>query len=146
MRRIILLLAVAAMMLALPVSPALAQTDIPPPGDQPPPDTAAEGTPRSPDTSPAQPTPRKGENCLGQDASAQKGPGNTIPSSNPGSAAKPTDFNGEPAFNGPVTSTVGTQPADTFFPESELPNVISAFQEFKRDTLGPASCERPAPA
>jgi hypothetical protein len=126
------------MMLSLSVSPALAQTDIPPPGEETP------GNPQSPDTSPAQPTPLQGENCLGQSASAQKGPGDTLPSRNPGSAAEPTEFNGEPAFNGPVTSTVGTQPAETFFPESELPNVISAFQEFNRDTLGPAVCEPPA--
>jgi hypothetical protein len=140
MRRILLLTTVAAMLLTVPAGPALAQTlDIPPPGDKTP-----AGTPQSPTTSPAQQTPPKGENCLGQDASAQKGPGTELPASNPGSAASPTTFNGGDAFNGPVTSTIGTLPGTEFNPDTTKPNVISAFQEFKRDTLGPAVCEQPA--
>ncbi len=129
MKRMLLLMALAAMMLALTAGPVFAQLgDIPPPGDETP------GDPQTPGKNPAKPTTQQGENCLGESASNfVKGPGG-----NPGSAAEPTTFNGQPAFNGPVTSRIGTLPGTEFDPETTKPNVISAFQEFNRETL--ASC------
>jgi hypothetical protein len=129
MRRILSLLAMAAvmaMLLALTAAPVLAQ--IPPPGEETP------GNPQTPETNPAQPTEQQGENCYGTSASNfVKGPGG-----NPGSAAAPTTFNGQPAFNGPVTSGAAQAPPEEFGFESEKPNAISAFQEFNRETS--ASC------
>ena len=136
MRRIIMLLAIAAMLLAMSAPPALAQLelgDIPPPGDKEP------GNAQPPKTDVINPTEQKGKNFIGESASNfVKGPGG-----NPGSAAQPTTFGGEPSFNGPVTSRIGTlDPKESgIFPESEKPNVISALQEETRCTLlGPASC------
>jgi len=136
MRRIIMLLAIAAMLLAMSAPPALAQLelgDIPPPGDKEP------GNAQPPKTDVINPTEQKGKNFIGESASNfVKGPGG-----NPGSAAQPTTFGGEPSFNGPVTSRIGTlDPKESgIFPESEKPNVISALQEETRcSLLGPASC------
>ena len=138
MRRIIMLLAIAAMMLAMTAAPAFAQLelgDIPPPGDKEP------GNAQPPKTDVTNPTEQKGENFIGESASNfVKGPGG-----NPGSAAQPTTFGdpAEPSFNGPVTSRIGTlDPVDSgIFPESTKPNVISALQEDTRcSLLGPASC------
>ena len=136
MRRIIMLLAIAAMLLAMSAPPALAQLelgDIPPPGDKEP------GNAQPPKTEVINPTEQNGKNFIGESASNfVKGPGG-----NPGSAAQPTTFGGEPSFNGPVTSRIGTlDPKESgIFPESEKPNVISALQEETRcSLLGPASC------
>jgi len=136
MRRIIMWLAIAAMLLAMSAPPALAQLelgDIPPPGDKEP------GNAQPPKTDVINPTEQKGKNFIGESASNfVKGPGG-----NPGSAAQPTTFGGEPSFNGPVTSRIGTlDPKESgIFPESEKPNVISALQEETRcSLLGPASC------
>jgi len=131
-----MLLAIAAMLLAMSAPPALAQLelgDIPPPGDKEP------GNAQPPKTDVINPTEQKGKNFIGESASNfVKGPGG-----NPGSAAQPTTFGGEPSFNGPVTSRIGTlDPKESgIFPESEKPNVISALQEETRcSLLGPASC------
>jgi hypothetical protein len=138
MRRMLLLMAVAATMLALTAGPALAARDktgdLPPFKDQPP-GNAQEAHATLSHTPNL--TEQNGKNFIGQDASnSNKGIGG-----NPGSAAEPTTFNGEPAFNGPVTSTIGTLPGTVFDPNTTKPNVISAFQEFKRcSLLGPASC------
>ena len=136
MRRIIMLLAIAAMLLAMSAPPALAQLelgDIPPPGDKEP------GNAQPPKTDVTNPTEQKGENFIGESASNfVKGPGG-----NPGSAAQPTTFGGEPSFNGPVTSRIGTlDPVESgIFPDSTKPNVISALQEDTRcSLLGPPSC------
>jgi hypothetical protein len=107
MRRILLLMAVAAMMLALTAGPALA--DAPAPGDVP-----VQGDPQTPTTNPATPTqttttaPDTG-NCYGADNSnTRKGPG-PAPSgglANPGSLAEPTTFNGQPDYTGHAVSTL----------------------------------------
>src|SRR5215207_6246341 len=101
MRRIMMLVAVAAMMLAMTAAPAFAQLelgDIPPPGDKEP------GNAQPPKTDVINPTEQNGKNFIGESASNfVKGPGG-----NPGSAAQPTTFGGEDAFNGPVTSRIGT--------------------------------------
>ena len=122
MRRILLLLAVAAMMammLALTVSPALAQTDIPPPGPETP------GNPQTPTENPAAPTKEVGKNCNGQSASKfVKGPGG-----NPGSAASPSpEFNN---FNGPFVSDLVRS--------DQTPgggNLLSEFQQSNREASG----------
>jgi hypothetical protein len=137
LKRILLLLSVAAMMLAMTAAPAFAQLgDIPPPGDETP------GNAQPPKTDVTNPTEQKGKNFIGESASNfVKGPGG-----NPGSAAQPTSFGGEPSFNGPVTSRIGTlDPVDSgIFPESTKPNVISALQEVTRcSLLGPPSCPEP---
>jgi hypothetical protein len=135
MRRIIMLLAIAAMLLAMSAPPALAQSlgDIPPPGDKEP------GNAQPPKTEVINPTEQHGKNLIGESASNfVKGPGG-----NPGSAAQPTTFGGEDAFNGPVTSRIGTlDPVESkIFPNSTKPNVISALQEETRcSLLGPPSC------
>lgn len=135
MRRIIMLLAIAAMLLAMSAPPALAQLelgDIPPPGDKEP------GNAQPPKTDVINPTEQKGKNFIGESASNfVKGPGG-----NPGSAAQPTTFGGEPSFNGPVTSRIGTlDPQESkIFPESDKPNVISALQEATRCDLLGLSC------
>ena len=141
MRRIMMLVAVAAMMLAMTAAPAFAQLelgDIPPPGDKEP------GNAQPPKTDVINPTEQKGKNFIGESASNfVKGPGG-----NPGSAAQPTTFGGEDAFNGPVTSRIGTldpgpveEGGSGIFPESTKPNVISALQEDTRcSLLGPPSC------
>ena len=155
MKRLLLLLAVAAMMLTvLTAGPAFAAKEkegLPPfgdkftdpdPNDQEPEPTP--GNPQSPDKNPEKfpedPTSDQGpaRNFIGEDQrTGAAGPGTP----NPGSAAKPTTFDGEPAFNGPVTSTIGTLPGTVFDPDTTKPNVISAFQEFKRcSLLGPPSC------
>jgi hypothetical protein len=129
MRRILSLLAMAAMMamMALTAAPALAQ-DLPPPGEETP------GDPQTPTENPAQPTEQQGENCYGAGASNfVKGPGG-----NPGSAAEPTEFQGEPAFNGPVTSGAAQSEPEEFGFESDKPNAISAVQESNREAS--ASC------
>ena len=134
MRRMILVLTIAAVMLAMTAAPAFAQLeDIPPPGDKEP------GNAQPPKTDVTNPTEQNGKNFIGESASNfVKGPGG-----NPGSAAQPTTFGGEPSFNGPVTSRIGTlDPKESgIFPESEKPNVISALQEETRcSLLGPPSC------
>ena len=138
MRRIIMLLAIAAMLLAMSAPPALAQLelgDIPPPGDKEP------GNAQPPKTDVTNLTEQNGKNFIGESASNfVKGPGG-----NPGSAAQPTTFGDppEPSFNGPVTSRIGTlDPVESgIFPNSTKPNVISALQEETRcSLLGPPSC------
>ena len=136
MRRILLVLTIAAVMLAMTAAPAFAQLgDIPPPGDKQP------GNAQPPKTDVTNPTEQNGKNFIGESASNfVKGPGG-----NPGSAAQPTTFGGEPSFNGPVTSRIGTlDPRESgIFPESTKPNVISALQEETRcSLLGPPSCSK----
>jgi hypothetical protein len=132
-------------MLAMTAAPTFAQVelgDIPPPGDETP------GNAQPPKTDVTNPTEQKGKNFIGESASNfVKGPGG-----NPGSAAQPTSFGGEPSFNGPVTSRIGTLDPDEplnpedpedkgLFPDSDKPNVISALQEATRcSLLGPPSC------
>jgi hypothetical protein len=98
MRRILLLMAIATMLLSLMAGPALAQREKT--GDLPPFKEETPGNPQSPDVSPATPTEQRGENCYGESASNfLKGPGG-----NPGSAAEPTpQFD---SFNGPFISDV----------------------------------------
>jgi hypothetical protein len=108
MRRILLVLAVAAMMLALTAGPALAAI---------------------PTTNPAHPTPDNGSNCIGISSSQGfKGPGG-----NPYSAANlsPTG-----SFNGPVTSDAAQSPASDFGLPSTRPNAISSFQDFIQTGCG----------
>jgi hypothetical protein len=137
MRRILLLMAVAVMMLAVSVSPALAQTtDIPPPGRDP------AGDPHTPDTNVANPTDLQGQNCYGQDASNfNKGPGPSLsPTSDepfPGSAVEPVQFGGQENFNGPAHKQ--------FVQTDEEPgggNPISDFQQTTREDL--AACGQTA--
>jgi hypothetical protein len=128
MRRIEMVLALAAamaMMLALMAGPALAQTDIPPPGPGTP------GNPQTPTTNTATPTPTVGKNCNGQAASNfLKGPGPSFSEVSPtgepigqpfpGSAAQPVTFGGQQNFNGPATSSLA-------------PGQISDIQQANRD-------------
>ena len=135
MKRLLLVWTIAAVMLAMPAAPALAQDllgDIPPPGDKEP------GNAQPPKTEVINPTEAHGNNIIGKEASNfNKGPGG-----NPGSAAQPTTFGGEDAFNGPVTSRIGTlDPQESgIFPNSTKPNVISALQEDTRCSLRGLSC------
>src|SRR5215218_8217821 len=125
MKRILMLMAIAAMLLATTAPLALAQLgDIPPPGEETP------GKAKPPKTDVTNPTETHGNNYIGESSSNfNKGRGG-----NPGSAAQPTTFGDEPSFNGPVTSRIGTlDPKESgIFPESEKPNVISALQEETR--------------
>ena len=142
MRRMILVLAIAAVMLAMTAAPAFAQL-----GDIPPPGTEEPGNAQPPKTNVTNPTEQTGQNFIGESQSNfVKGPGG-----NPGSAAQPTTFGGEPSFNGPVTSRIGTLAPDEplnpedpndkgLFPESDKPNVISALQEATRCDLLGLSC------
>jgi hypothetical protein len=150
MRRLLLVLTIAAVMLAMTAAPTFAQVelgDIPPPGDETP------GNAQPPKTDVTNPTDLHGNNWIGASASNfNKGPGG-----NPGSAAQPTTFGdpAEPSFNGPVTSRIGTldpvpvnEGGSGFFVGSEKPNTISALQEFTRCNPpegfdAPASCPPP---
>src|SRR5215211_5164714 len=145
MRRVILVLTIAAVMLAMTAAPAFAQL-----GDIPPPGTEEPGNAPPPKTDVTNPTEQTGQNFIGESQSNfNKGPGG-----NPGSAAQPTTFGDEPSFNGPVTSRIGTldpgpveEGGSGIFPESDKPNVISALQENVRcnppstDFHVPASCQ-----
>jgi len=121
MRRILLLLAIAAMILALTAGPALAVArepteDVP-------------GDPQTPTQNPANLTEQEGENCYGQlSSNNNKGPGG-----NPGSLAEPTTF--DPDAEGPLPE----QPDYTGHAVSSLdPGDISGFQQdFAEDA---ASC------
>ena len=123
MRRVLLLLAVAAMMLALPAAPALA--DAPAPGDVP-----VQGEPQTPESS-AKPTKSAGSNCYGKlNSNNLKGPGG-----NPGSPAEPTTF--DPDAEGPLPE----QQDYTGHAVSTLPSgAISDFQLAFRDEAAGESC------
>ena len=143
MRRVLLLLAIAVMMLDLTAAPAFAKIDL---NDIPPPGPGTPGNPQSPDvqpenfpTNPTADVPQANNLIGASQRKSAAGPGTL----NPGSAAKPTDFGG-PAFNGPVTSTIGTLPLTEQLieelglnPNTTKPNVISAFQEATRCGLVP---------
>jgi hypothetical protein len=115
MRRILLLLVLAAMMamaLAVTAGPVLAA------------DTPTQ-------------TPTVGQNCNGKSASDfVKGQGGYPYSSHD------RDPNTD-SFNGPVTSGLAQSPPSDFdFFDSTKPNAISAFQESLSDLKGAANCEQ----
>ena len=118
MRRILLLLAVAALMLTLVASPALAVAREP--------TEDGPGDPQSPGTSPAEPTESAGKNCYGfVNSNFLKGPGG-----NPGSLADPTVFEGEPNYTGHAVSSIN----------EEDPGEISEFQLAFKDAAAGKSC------
>jgi hypothetical protein len=115
MRRILLLLTVAAMMLALTAGPALAAAREP--------TFDGPGNPQTPDNT-VEPTKSAGQNCYGKLSSTNvKGPGG-----NPGSLAEPTEFpEGVPNYTGHAVSTLE-------------PGEISGFQQDFRDAAAAQSC------
>ena len=135
MRRIKMVLAVAAMMamLALTTAPALAQVDIPPPGDRTP-----QGNPQPRQTTlPAGPTgaPDQAQNCYGQSQfTGFAGPSTPFP----GSAAQPVQFGGQLNFSGPAH--VQFLQTDTTPGSGEAAgNPISNFQQEARKLLAATS-------
>ena len=116
MKRILLLLAVAALMLALTAGPALADAREP--------TFDGPGNPQTPDENPAAPTESAGKNCYGKlNSNNVKGPGG-----NPGSLAEPTEFpEGTPNYTGHAVSTL---------PSGD----ISDFQQAFRDEAAAESC------
>ena len=122
MRRVLFLLAEAAMALTLVAGPALGAARTP---------TSFDGPGEAPSKSPANtvdPTKPAGNNCYGQLASNHvKGPG-----SDPGSLAVPTQFPaGVPNYTGHAVSTLD-------------PGQISGFQQESRDlAAGVSGEERP---
>ena len=139
MRRILMLLAVAAMILALTAGPvfgaAREPTDFNGPGEA----SDVLGEKLEDPTGKYEPelTPDAGENCYGEEnANTRKGLGG-----NPGSLAVPTEFpEGTPNYTGHAVSTLD----DAFGEDSgEDPGgEISAVQESARDTLaGAENCE-----
>jgi len=164
MKRLLLVLTIAAVMLAMTAAPAFAQLgDIPPPGDKEPAgepkspgsqEFGGEGSPSHLTENPAEETKLHGNNYIGAGSSNfLKGPGDAPDedaTNNPGSAAQTTTFGEEDSFNGPVTSRIGTlDPEESgIFPDSEKPTVISALQEATRCDApegfhAPASCPEP---
>ena len=117
MRRILLLLAVAAMMAALMgvAGPAFAAAREP--------TFDGPGNPQTPDNT-VDPTKSAGQNCYDKLSSNNvKGPGG-----NPGSLADPTEFpEGVPNYTGHAVSTLD-------------PGTISGFQQDFRDEAAAQSC------
>jgi hypothetical protein len=123
MRRLLLLMAVAAMMLALVAAPALGAAREPTsfngPGQ-----ASEELSDLQQHPNKATPTPSAGSNCYGQlTSNSDKGP-----RGNPGSLAVPTDFGG-PNYTGHAVSTL-----DPVGPS------ISGFQQDFRDEAAGQSC------
>ena len=130
MRRVLLLLAIAAMLAAMlaeagPVGAAAREPTLDGPGvadEHLPEDTVA-------DTKPA------GKNCYGQAASNHvSGAGG-----DPGSVAVPTIFEGEPNYTGHAVSTLDD--AAGVDPGSDPGDEISGFQQQSRDDFAAKSCD-----
>ena len=148
MRRMLLLLAVAAMMLALSAGTALAQiVDIPPPGEEIP------GKQNAPDDNPDNmpdtlPSPEQARNCYGESQfEGFAGPGTVFP----GSAARPAKFDidaegprqEQDFFSGPAHKEL-LLAEDLQDPTDTTPgggNNISDFQQQARE--GFAACPPP---
>jgi hypothetical protein len=122
LKRILLLLAMASIMLSLVGTQAFAKpADLPPPGEETP------GNPQSPDENPIPETKQVGDNCYGAGQRDFLGG----PGGNPGSAAQPTpEFD---SFNGPFTSQFAQSDQ-----EAGGGNPLSQFQQDYREAT--ASC------
>jgi hypothetical protein len=122
MRRVLLVLTVAAVMLAVAASAVLAAA--------PAPSADGPGNPQTPANT-VDPTKSAGQNCYGQlSSNNNKGPGG-----NPGSLADPTTF--DPDAEGPLPEQLDY----TGHAVSSLkPGAISGFQKEFRDQAAGKSC------